>query len=98
MSLSADGIKGMLDEYEKDRHTGMDTALIAQEIYNFTNGYPFLVSRICLQMDTQLVGDCFADLSAVWTRAGVSESVRRILTEKIRFLIRSWGKCTITRR
>lgn len=82
MSLSADGIEGMLDEYEKDRHTGMDTALIAQEIYNFTSGYPFLVSRICLQMDTQLVGDCFADLSAVWTRAGVSESVRRILTEK----------------
>lgn len=82
MSLSADGIAGMLDEYEKDRHTGMDTALIAQEIYNFTNGYPFLVSRICQLMDTQLVGGCFADLSAVWTRAGVSESVRRILTEK----------------
>ncbi len=39
------GLQGLLDEYEKDRHTGMDTALIAQEIYNFTNGYPFLVWR-----------------------------------------------------
>ena len=60
----------------------MDTELVAQEIYNFTSGYPFLVSRICLIIDTQLVGAGFCDFSKAWTRAGVSEAVRRILTEK----------------
>ena len=32
MSLSETGIKGMLDEYEKDHHTGMDTGFIARSI------------------------------------------------------------------
>lgn len=30
MSLSENGIKGMLDEYEADYHTGMDTVMMAQ--------------------------------------------------------------------
>lgn len=82
MSLSIDGIAGMLAEYEEDRHTGMDIALVAREIYDFTSGYPFLVSRICLLIDTQLVGERFSDFSAAWTREGISEAVRRILIEK----------------
>lgn len=55
MSLSETGIKGMLDEYEADHHTGMDTASIARQIREYTNGYPFLVSRICELIDTRLV-------------------------------------------
>ena len=83
MSLSAKGIAGMLDEYENDHSTGMDTAQIAQEIYSFTGGYPFLVSRICQLIDTQLAGEArFPDLPAAWTVEGVSEAVRRILNEK----------------
>ena len=41
MSLSETGIKGMLDEYEADHHTGMDTGAIAKSIREYTNGYPF---------------------------------------------------------
>ena len=84
MSLSAHGIKIMLDEYEADHHTGMNTESIAQEIRSYTNGYPFLVSRICLLMDTQLVGEekRFKTLSEAWTIEGVSEAVRLILQEK----------------
>lgn len=82
MSLSVYGISGMLEEYEDDHHTGMDTDLIAREIYNYTNGYPFLVSRICQVIDTELVGERFPDLSAAWTLEGISEAVRRILLEK----------------
>ena len=47
MSLSAQEIAGMLDEYESDHHTGMDTQQIVRESYDYTSGYPFLVSRIC---------------------------------------------------
>ena len=39
MSLSEKGIKGMLDEYEADHKTGMDTAAIAKQIREYTNGY-----------------------------------------------------------
>lgn len=74
MSLSTQGIAGMLDEYESDHGTGMDTAQIAQEIYDYTSGYPFLVSRICQIIDTELPDE--------WTISGVSEAVKRILMEK----------------
>ena len=74
MSLSAEGIAGMLDDYENDHHTGMNTSMIAQEIHDYTSGYPFLVSRICQLIDTE-----FSDS---WTISGVSEAVKRILLEK----------------
>ncbi len=81
MSLSEAGIKGMLDEYENDHHTGMDTAAIAGQIRDYTNGYPFLVSRICQLMDERLVPDKFGSLSEAWTADGVEEAVKMILTE-----------------
>ncbi|MBQ9008590.1 MAG: 9-O-acetyl-N-acetylneuraminate esterase [Clostridia bacterium] len=79
MSLSELGIRGMLDEYETDHGTGMDTAAVAREIHAFTNGYPFLVSRICQLMDERMLGGRFETLSGVWTPVGVSEAVRMIL-------------------
>lgn len=82
MSLSASGIKGMLDEYEADHHTGMDTGAIAQEVYNYTEGYPYLVSRICQKIDEMPESSMFASKAKAWTVAGVSEAVRQILFEK----------------
>lgn len=80
MSLSAEGIKGMLDEYEADHHTGMDTGQIAGLIRDYTNGYPFLVSRICQLMDTA-VGKAMGGLSVAWTKRGMNEAVKLILAE-----------------
>ena len=80
MSLSADGIKGMLDEYESDHHTGMDTEEMAKLIRDYTNGYPFLVSRICELLDTE-VGKKIEDIHARWTRDGIDEAVKMILAE-----------------
>ena len=79
MSLSEEGIKGMLDEYEADHHTGMETAVIAKEIRNYTNGYPFLVSRICELIDTQ-VSETMG-MSEAWTLNGIDEAVKIILSE-----------------
>lgn len=79
MSLSESGIRGMLEEYEADHHTGMDTAAIAKELRGYTNGYPFLVSRICQLLDEQ-VGPK-TGLSEAWTRQGMDEAVKMILAE-----------------
>jgi hypothetical protein len=35
MAFNVEGIKGMLDEYESDYHTGMDTVNIANLIYDY---------------------------------------------------------------
>ncbi len=79
MSLSADGIKGMLDEYEADHHTGMDTENIAAQIHEYTNGYPFLVSRICELLDTEVSKS--RPQPKAWTRDGIDEAVKLILAE-----------------
>ena len=79
MSLSEDGIKGMLDEYETDHHSGMDTAAIAKSIREYTNGYPFLVSRICQLIDERVSKTL--PLSEAWTGKGVDEAVKLILAE-----------------
>lgn len=56
MSLSENGIKGMLCAYEDDWHTGMDTEKMAELLYAYTSGYPYLVSRICKLIDEKIAG------------------------------------------
>ena len=79
MSLSETGIQGMLKEYEADHHTGMDLEAIARRIEEYTNGYPFLVSRICQLIDEVVSKEM--SLPKAWSRRGVEEAVKRILAE-----------------
>ena len=79
MSLSEEGIRGMLDEYEADHHTGMDTAAMAKLLREYTSGYPFLVSRLCQLMDLQVSKT--TGLSEAWTKNGFEEAVRLLLAE-----------------
>ena len=53
MSLSVKEIASMLSEYENDHHTGMDIELMSRELYFYTSGYPFLVSRLCKWIDEE---------------------------------------------
>lgn len=51
MDFMSEDIVVMLQEYEQDHHTGMDVMDMAEQIYDYTSGYPFLVSRICMLLD-----------------------------------------------
>jgi hypothetical protein len=52
----------------------MDVASISEEIHSYTDGYPFLVSRICQCIDVELGKD--------WTSGGIRNAVTILLTEK----------------
>lgn len=83
MSFSATEIAGMLHEYEEDYRTGMDIATMAQRIYDYTSGYPFLVSRLCKLMDEEVCGKAGIDTKAkAWTGNGFHEAVKLMLAEK----------------
>ena len=83
MSLSEEGIVGMLRDYEVDHHTGMDIEEIARLIYAYTSGYPFLVSRICKLIDEVVPGsEFYTDKAAAWTKEGFLEAVKRLINEK----------------
>ena len=79
MSLKEKGIALMLEEYKTDHKIDFDTALIAKEIYEYTNGYPYLVSRICQIIDERLVPEKIESLAKAWTRDGIDEAVKAIL-------------------
>ena len=81
MSLSETGIKGMLDDYKADHSVEMDTAFLAKMLRDYTGGYPFLVSRLCQIIDTRLVPGKFKDLAEAWTRRGIDEAVKLLLSE-----------------
>ena len=83
MSFSEKEISGMLHEYERAARTGMDSGMMAGLLYDYTCGYPFLVSRICKLLDERIAGsEAFPDRSAAWTRAGMLEAVHLLLDEK----------------
>ena len=73
MSLPAEGIAGMLAEYKHDHHLAFDEIAVAQDIRDYTSGYPFLVSRICQIIDTEQL---------TWDNVGVQKAVNIILMER----------------
>jgi len=74
MSFSALEIETMLVRYEKDYQTGMDISEIATEIYNYTDGYPVLVSRVCKYIDEKL--------EKQWNVLGVKRAIKLMLAQE----------------
>jgi len=73
MSLPAHGIAGMLAEYKSEHHLDFDNVSVAQMIYDYTSGYPFLVSRLCQIIDAE---------GWSWDKEGVLKATHKILNER----------------
>ena len=72
MSLHADGISEMLAEYKHDHQINFDEKNVSQMIYDYTSGYPFLVSRLCQIVD---------ESSYTWDKEGVLKAINLLLKE-----------------
>lgn len=82
MSFTAKEIASMLEMYEEDYHTGMDIIEMSSLIYEYTSGYPYLVSRICQLLDERIAGSQFCrDKKDIWTKEGILEAIRILLRE-----------------
>lgn len=73
MSFSSNEISTMLVEYEKEHQTGMDIEEISEEIYKYTSGYPYLVSKLCKLIEEELDRN--------WTKKGIQEAIKILLRE-----------------
>lgn len=73
MSFSAEEIETMLTDYVECTGINMDTRLIAEEIRKFTGGYPYLVSRLCKNIDEYLDKN--------WSLKGLEDAIRMALNE-----------------
>lgn len=77
MSFSAIQIANMLTEYKDEHEVNMDIESLAREIYDYTSGYPYLVSRLC-----QLIDEMYqSGINEVWTHEGLLEAVRKLMRE-----------------
>ena len=74
MNFSVKDIEGMLSAYENDRHTGMDVSGIAALLFDYTAGYPYLVSRLCKFMDERIM--CNA-----WTKEGFMAALKMLMED-----------------
>jgi len=81
MSFSAEEISGMLREYEADHGFDLDTVWFGRQLYEYTSGYPYLVSRICQIIDRKVIGEKdFPDTKAAWSPEGFLKAVKILLT------------------
>lgn len=55
MSFNPREIEIMLLDYSQERGVTMDTAAIANRIYYYTSGYPYLVSKLCKFVDEDIL-------------------------------------------
>lgn len=67
MDFSQEDIAEMLADYEADHGTGMDVYAVAGMLYDYTSGYPFLVSRLCRLIDEKIARERRFQYSA-WGR------------------------------
>lgn len=79
MSLTTEGIMGMLTEYESDHNTGMNIVEMACLLHEYTSGYPFLVSRLCKILDEKISKYLTEN---TWTKQGFLEALKLLYREK----------------
>ena len=74
MTFNPNEIITMLNEYEIDYQTGMNKAFIANEIYKYTSGYPYLVSCICSIIHDELEQD--------WSEKGIQDAIKILIKDR----------------
>jgi hypothetical protein len=75
LSFSATEIATMLADYQNERKVAFSLAELAERLYFYTSGHPFLVSRICEIIDTRI------DAADKWSEAGIVSAVKLLLGE-----------------
>ena len=77
MSFDIEEIATMLKQYSSDKNIKMNINEIAEAIHFYTNGYPFLVSRLCQIIDDNLM----PSNENSWDLELINRSVKEILQE-----------------
>ncbi len=55
LSFAPHEIETMLDDYAQDKQIEMDKSAIAERLYYYSSGYPYLVSKMCKFIDETII-------------------------------------------
>jgi AAA-like domain len=78
MNLQPSEIKPMLEEYALDRGVSLDSQSLAERLFDFTSGYPFLVSKLCKMFDEDMLPTL---KKRIWTVEDVDKTVANLVKE-----------------
>ncbi len=82
MSLKPHEICEMLVEYKNDHKLSFDAEWFAQQIYDYTSGYPYLVSKICWLLDNDVCkAPEYGTKDLAWTDVGFQRAIKLLLKE-----------------
>ena len=77
MSFNSSEIASMLIEYNNDNKLSFDIEKLSSEIYKFTGGYPFLVSRVCQIIDENIL----IDSKRNWKYEDIHKAIKILVAE-----------------
>jgi hypothetical protein len=78
MNLQPFEIIPMLDDYVSETGVKMDTAAMAEDLFYYTSGYPFLVSKLCKIMAEDMP---HIQETKEWTEQDLEWAVRQLVLE-----------------
>ncbi len=78
LSFNPDEIGTMLRDYQQDKQIELDILSIAEKLYYYTSGYPYLVSKLCKFIDEFIVPE---RENKNWAAADVDAAFRLITKE-----------------
>jgi transposase len=78
LSLQVPEILPMLEEYAEDRNVTLDAKNIAEMLFFYTSGYPFLVSKICKIFDETILP---TKSERTWTVEDIEIAISRLLND-----------------
>ncbi|MDR5587405.1 MULTISPECIES: GxxExxY protein [Clostridium] len=77
MSFNEYEIGTMLSEYSDENKLNFHIENLSKEIYKFTSGYPFLVSRICQIIDENIL----INRDTTWNKIHIQKAIKILLQE-----------------
>jgi hypothetical protein len=78
MNFSPAEIQPMLQAYVQDTQIPVDTTPVAERLFYYTSGYPFLVSKLCKIVAEKLMP---TQVQPHWTTEEVDEAAHRLVRE-----------------
>jgi hypothetical protein len=78
MNFNPGEIQPMLEEYARDRDVSVDAKAVAERLFYYTSGYPFLVSKLCKIFDEKLLPQ---KTESTWTTRDVDEVASQLVRE-----------------
>ena len=75
LNLQVTEIVPMLEDYSAESGVKMDTQTIAESLFYYTSGYPFLVSKLCKMLDEDFLKH------DIWTEEDITQAARYLVGE-----------------